>query len=320
MQRLASAASAEDGRTSTERITYRSGVAAYFGLGLAGGGTAGAAVLLCLHLFAPGQTVLANLQVPSAIAALAHWVPEAATAMPRFGQNWPIAPELQPEAFDVAINRATLANAPFALQLVGSQDAGMRVVLRDVPAAIVLSRGERRDASTWTLRAADLANLHLTIKDGTPDVFDVRIDVLAPAGVATASSVARVRLVGVPRAETAAIAPADVAPVDRPQVALEAPAAATLASTDVPLPVRPVASSRSDAHKRAKVARVSPPPVTTAAESDRRSPQAVPPQGESRHWPEGASGLGAIARESDRQVWWKMPALTWSPFIDMAGR
>ena len=78
----------------------------------------------------------------------------------------------------------------------------MEVVLRDVPAAARLSRGERRDESTWKVRAADLEDLHLTLNDGTPDAFDVRIDVLAPAGMAAASSVARVRLVGLAQRRT----------------------------------------------------------------------------------------------------------------------
>ena len=133
--------------------------------------------------------------------------------------------EPQPaDAFDVVIERSTRANAPFGLRLVGSRDTGMEVVLRDVPAAARLSRGERRDESTWKVRAADLEDLHLTLNDGTPDAFDVRIDVLAPAGVAAASSVARVRLVGLPRVERAVTAPVEAAPAQAALVELEAPA------------------------------------------------------------------------------------------------
>jgi len=320
MQRLALATSAEASGSQSERVVYRSSIGAYFGVGLVGGGMAGAAVLLGLQVLVPGQASPLRLQVPAAIAALAHWVPEVATS--RLGGTAPaVVRESQPaDAFDVVIERSTRANAPFGLRLVGSQDAGMEVLLRDVPAAARLSRGQRRDDSTWALRAIDLEDLHLTLNDGTPDAFDVRIDVLAPAGVAAASSVARVRIVGLPRVERTVTAPVDAAPVEAALVEPEARAVTTVASTNGPLHVHTILASREDAPgKREKVARASPPPATTVIEIDRRPAQTAA-QAETRHWPEGASGLGAIARESDRQVWWKLPAPTWSPFIDMAGR
>lgn len=320
MQRLALATGAETSNSDSERVVYRSSIGAYFGIGLVGGGMAGAAVLLGLQMFAPGQASPLRMQVPAAITALAHWAPEVATS--RVGRPDPVAVrDPQPaDAFDVVIERSTRANAPFGLRLVGSRDAGMEVVLRDVPAAARLSRGERRDASTWKVRASDLEDLHLTLNDGTPDAFDVRIDVLAPAGVTAASSVARVRLVGLPRVEHVVTAPIEAAPAQAALVEPEAPAVTPVSSTDGPHHARTVLATRNDAPgKREKVARASLPPATTVIEIDRRPAQTAT-QTEARHWPEGASGLGAIARESDRQVWWKLPAPTWSPFIDLAGR
>lgn len=320
MQRLAVVQGPGEGET-TERRPYRAGVGAYFGLGLAGGGAAGAAVLLTLQAFGAIQLSPLRAEIPAAIAALAHWVSEPPVS--RLGRAAPIvAREPQPDAFDVVIDSSDRANAPFGLRLVGTQDAGqysgMEVLLRDVPAAAVLSSGERRGESTWALRAAELENLHLTLNEGAPDTFNVRIEVLAPAGVAAASSVARVRLVGRPAVERTAQVPAELAP----RVPEDTPAV-TAASVDTPLQ-RTVAAVRNEVAKvKERVARVTVHPVaTTVIEIDRRPPQqaAAAPQAEARHWPEGASGLGAIARETDRQVWWKMPAPTWSPFVDMAGR
>lgn len=322
MQRLAFAGSADEQSASeSERETYWSSAGTYFSAGLLGGGVVGAAALLALPLMTPGQSMFFRIEIPAAISALAHWVPDAPAS--RLGR--PVVPvvarEPQPDAFDVVIDRGTRAHAPFALRLVGSEDTGMEVLLRDVPTTAVLSRGERRGLSTWALRAADLAELHLTLNDGTPDTFDVRIEVLAPAGIAAASSVARVRLVGVARVEQTASVPADVAPaVALAPVAPPVPVVAAV-SADTPSHSRSASvASRNDAPKRERVARAALPAATTVVEIDRRPPQQAAPQAEARHWPEGASGLGAIARESDRQVWWKLPMPPWSPFTDMTSR
>ena len=320
MQRLALAAGAETSDSNSERVAYRSSIGAYFGVGLVGGGVAGAAVLLGLQVLAPGQASPLRVQVPAAIAALAHWVPEVATSRVGKARSGGRARAPAADAFDVVIERSTRANAPFGLRLVGSRDAGMEVVLRDVPAAARLSRGERRDESTWKVRAADLEDLHLTLNDGTPDAFDVRIDVLAPAGVAAASSVARVRLVGLPRVEHAVTAPVEAAPVASRACRAGSAGRYTCGQHGRSAPRPHCLATRNDAPgKREKVARASPPAATTVIEIDRRPAQPAT-QTETRHWPEGASGLGAIARESDRQVWWKLPVPTWSPFTDVAGR
>jgi hypothetical protein len=312
MQRLALVAGTGVSEARSDH-TYRPIVGAYFAMGLLGAGAAGAAALLTLQV-ASGQISPPSVRLPSAIAALGHWMSEPAA--PRFSKVPPVVVrEPQPDAFDIVIDRSVRASAPFGLRLVGTEDTGMDVLLRDVPAAAQLSHGERRGESTWAVKATDLEDLHLTLNDGTPDAFNVRIEVLAPAGIAALSSVARVRLVGLP-AERMASAPLEAAPV-------EPPAAITpVAHVDPPIAPRNVIRARNDAARsREKVARAAPPPpaATTVVEIDRRPYQEAPPA-EARHWPEGASGLGAISRESDRQVWWKLPALTWSPFLDAAGR
>jgi hypothetical protein len=318
MQRLALVAGVGESSLERVRAAYRPSIGAYFGMGLVGGGVAGAVALLTLQL-ASGQINPPSVRVPSAIAALGHWVSEP--AVPRFGKAPPVVVrEPQPDAFDIVIDRSVRASAPFGLRLVGTEDTGMEVLLRDVPAAALLSHGERRGESTWAVKATDLEGLHLTLNDGTPDAFNVRIEVLAPAGVAAASSVARVRLVGSSGAERPASAPLDAAMLVEPEAFTT-----TVAHMDPPFQTRTTIAARNDAAKgREKVARASAPPAaTTVVEIDRRASHSAPqaaPQAETRHWPEGASGLGAMSRESDRQVWWKLPALTWSPFLDVAGR
>ena len=315
MQRLALATGAEASGTGNDRVNYRPTFGAYFGLGLLGGGIVGAAMLLGLQVFSGHFNPLDPLraQVPSAIAALAHWAPQPSAQ--RFGKTTgAVVPEARPDAFDVVVERSARANAPFGLRLVGTEDKGIEVLLRDVPPGAVLSRGERRGLSTWAVRADELANLRLTINDGTPDTFDVRIQVLAPASMAAAESIARIRLVGQPVVVRTASAPVVLAP----QPVVPAVVDTAVAGEEATLPPMQ-AVARSEPVRdvpKAKVTRA-PPPSTPAAAIDRR---AAPPA-ETRHWPEGASGLGAVARESDRQMWWKLPVPTWSPFFDLtAGR
>ena len=65
------------------------------------------------------------------------------------------------------------ASGAFPLRIVGARmPAKMEVVLRDVPAAARLSRGERRTSRRGRC-AVDLEDLHLTLNEGTPDAFDI---------------------------------------------------------------------------------------------------------------------------------------------------
>ncbi len=150
----------------------------------------------------------------------------------------------------------------------------------------------------------------------TPTAVGVRethpahaFDVVTPANVAAASTVARVRLI-----EGANDVGPRVAATEPPSDAMmRGNSTATAGGIDSPFPTqRTVASRRPGAAGEDKAARApAPQRAATAVEATARMPQAAP---QPRHWPEGASGLGAVARESERQVWWKMPALTWSPF------
>ncbi len=119
-------------------------------------------------------------------------------------------PQQQPDSFDMVVDRRVKVRAAFGLRLIGSDDRRLQVLLRDVPATAVLSHGARQDASSWIVGAADLEHLHLTLADGTPDAFDIRIDVLARSDVAGVGSVARVRVVDVPGKEPASMVAAAV--------------------------------------------------------------------------------------------------------------
>src|SRR5262249_46377031 len=81
-----------------------------------------------------------------------------------------------------------------------------------------------------------------------------------------------------------------------------APAETTIAKLPAPAPVERTAPD-------AKVA--SPPPAQRRANANPAGAKTTPA---ARPWPEGASGLGAISRDSERQVWWSVPPPSWSPF------
>lgn len=309
MQRLALVVNGNIGSGSSEpEGTERPGCdrnpVVYFGLGVAASGMIGVVALLGLLRLAPDQgSTLGDLST-QAVAALAPW-PIAPSTPPAVAVR-----ETHPaHAFDMVISRGERASAPFGLRLTGTDEADVEVLLRDVPATALLSRGVRRDEGTWAVRPADLAALHLSLSDGAPDAFEVRIDVVTPANVAAASTVARVRLIDGPND-----AGPRVAATEPPSDAMmRGNPAATAGGIDPPFQMqRMVASRRPGAAGEDKAARTpAPQRAATAVEATARMPQAAP---QPRHWPEGASGLGAVPRESERQVWWKMPAPTWSPF------
>jgi hypothetical protein len=313
MQRLAQVASM--GASWPEAIrTYQPGLGAYFGMGLVGGGVTGAILLVGVQLLAPAHGRTPMPGVPAGIAALASLMSEP--ARPVLAKPAPAATAREPDAdaFEMIIDASAPDRAPFGLRLVGAE-ADMEVVLRDLPATTLLSKGERREAMTWVLKAADLEGLHLAFHDGTPDAFDVRIEVLGPSGAAVASSIARVRVAGGPGASRTAAAPVETV------IPRAVPASAASAAVDTPFETRISVSSRTPAGAaRERAARATPSPLAAMApQADRRPPEPPPPS-ETRHWPDGASALGAVPRATDRQLWWTLPAPVWSPFLDTGGR
>lgn len=147
-------------------------------------GVAGCVVLLLLPFASPEWKAALR---PSAIAALLTASPPA-TERARHAEK--------PPSFDMTIRRGERGRAPFPLRLVGAEEAdNVTILLRGLPAGAALSNGKRRDGHTWVLRLADLKDLHVILGKGTPDAFDVTVEVTSKAGAPLAKSIARVRLV-----------------------------------------------------------------------------------------------------------------------------
>ncbi len=297
MHRLAQVGLTPDAAEVDER-PHRAGMS-FFVLGLLGGAVVGGAALIAVELVGAGQLRAVGQQSVAALtAALAPWssvfVAEQSARAPSKPTPPPAtAKQDQPDVFEVKIDHAARAHAAFGLRLVGAQDQDFQVLMRDVPAGAVLSHGERRGASTWAVKVADLKDLHLALDDATPDAFDLRIDVLAWSGVTAGSSVARVRLVGTP---ATAEAPA---PALKRTRADAASATAPGAAPDSQQQKVPVATPSRNRVRGDKGKTASAPPTAPSNE---------------RHWPEGASGLGAVTPSAERQIWWKLPQPSWSPF------
>jgi hypothetical protein len=218
-----------------------------------------------------------------------------------------------PDVVDVAIERGERERTAVGVRVEGAaEDADIEVVLRGVPATARLSKGERRDALTWVVKRAELDGLYMTLGEAGPDAFDMRIDVLVPSGVARQAGVVRVRLVDAPPQKQASIQPTQEGPrvETAPSEAQDkaAPAETTIAKLPAPAPV---------AERTAPDAKVaSAPPAQRRANAN---PAGGKTTSAARPWPEGASGLGAVSRDSDsrdseRQVWWNVPP-PWQPAL-----
>jgi hypothetical protein len=165
------------------RAARAPGMSACFGLG-------------ALASVAIGGVTFLGLQALAASESRLRAETGAEPAAP--GKGTAVASWRQPQVFDIAIARSESAHARLGLHVAGGDGGAfgdIEIVLRGVPATAMLTRGERRDAVTWVLRGADLDDLHLSLGDASPEAFDVRIDVVAPPGVPTIGSIARIRVV-----------------------------------------------------------------------------------------------------------------------------
>jgi hypothetical protein len=213
-----------------------------------------------------------------------------------------------PEVVDVAIERGERERSALGVRVEGAEGADIEVVLRGVPVTAQLSRGERRDALTWVVKQADLDDLYLTLGEAGPDAFDMRIDVLAASGVARQAGVVRIRLVDAPPQKQASAQPTqegprvETAPSEAQDTA--APAETTIAKLPAPVAER-TPPDGADAKGPSQ------PPAQRRANA---SPAGAKTTSAARPWPEGASGLGGVSRDSERQVWWSVPPPSWSPF------
>jgi hypothetical protein len=211
---------------------------------------------------------------------------------------WPVRP--QPVALDLPILKSDQP-AAFPLLVTGLDGAGeVRIVLQHLPEAVWFSRGERRDEHTWELARADLDDLSVTLRPGTPPAFMVGIEVIDAAAAILTQTSAAVRLIGPPLSVTARskrrdhwVAPPEAAltwstpTVTREGVAREGRMRAAARAGDRPLPAVP----------------------DVAREALSAMPQAA-------QRPPGMSALGALSREptgEGRWLWWTLPVPAWPP-------
>jgi hypothetical protein len=143
----------------------------------------------------------------------------------------------------------------------------------------------------------DLGGLSLVLDDTAPAAFDLRVALSAPPGTGAAGSIVQVRLT-----DGAEPRPVAAGMSDGPHIASAAPADAAAAANET-LGTAIVRDKARSARETASPARR---PAAAAAGTDAVG---------RRPLPEGASALGAVAREPDGPAWWQMPPPSWSPFV-----
>jgi hypothetical protein len=263
-----------------ERAAQRRVLRGFFWLGFSASGVAGGLALLVLALVQPAIT--RSLQERTEVAGASG-----------------LKPELSSAVLDLPVWRHERANAPFFLRIAGvAAQSGLSVRLRHMPETAWLSRGEREDEHTWALLPSDLEGLRLTLGEGTPDMFDIGVEVVSAAGVTATQTIAHVRVLEEPARMAAA-----VGGVPKPTTPMT-PAPASMALRATAAPVHPLPNTKRSA------------PRSLAA---RPEAVAVPAAPHPAARPEGLSALGGPARASDdRQVWWQVPMPTWSSLTGAA--
>jgi hypothetical protein len=268
-------------------------VLAWFSLGVLTSGAIGTGALVGLRALESGWS-------PTPLATAWATTPLVATA-PQPKAAW--------ETVQVEIARSEPGRAPLPLQVAAADDTPIAVVVQGLPAGVRLSRGEPLGWSGWVLKQADLDGLHLTLDDGAPDTFELKITALATPGTPTVGSIVQVRLLD--RADPKHAAPKGGVQTAPPR----APVYAGLSDG----PATGMAGAAGPAGTPDKSAA----PVAEPAQRPAAAPTAVNPKGLGQQlaaagpWPEVASGLGAVARAPEgaigRQMWWQMPPLSRSP-------
>jgi hypothetical protein len=307
MKRLAQLEAGTAGLQPVVRTRPRS-AQTYFGVGLVASGLFGCVAILLLPAASPEQAHEGAVAATSREAPARSWSDPVSAPRETAARAAATAPAGPP--LDVPIARSGRGAAPFPLQVTGVGDAqNARVIFRNVPKTAQLSTGQRQDEHTWALRLADLDGLQLSLGEGTPDIFDITIEVASASGVQALRTVARVRLIGQPGAPAAG-------PKRSPPTSIEDILRQSKADAAAP-PARVV-----DAPFRTQVKVTTPPPrfaVAPAApsvEASGLSPEAERKASPPR--PEGLSALGGPVHRPEaaenRQMWWKMPAPGWTPF------
>jgi hypothetical protein len=213
-------------------------------------------------------------------------------------------------AFAMSLHRGEGGAASLGLRILGVDSPdNVQVLLRDVPPAAELSRGERRDPGTWALRVGELENLQLTLGDGAPDTFDMTIEVATTGGARMARAVAHVRV----------SEPRSVAAMPAPPVRPVAAGIDGLRPIAVPLAPRSTTSGSSVIEKpfRTEVTALAPAGEPSEQHS---APRPLMPGGmSSLGGPAGDPASASPPPEESRTVWWKLPQPAWAPFANGPG-
>jgi hypothetical protein len=311
------------------RLTQR-----YFGLGLLASGLLGCAVIIALPhgtaeqvrdgavagsaaaLPPPFRSAAAVLpppaSIPRATPAAAPSPQPRATAK----RTAAVEPPGPPPPLNMNLARSGKDPVPFPLQVTDVADPdNTRVILRDMPATARLTGGERRDERTWALRLGELPGLRVTLGAGTPEIFDIVIEIASTSGEQILQTGARIRLnsgdgSGAPRR-----LPSTIEDLLRDSKAV------------IPPPVRaPVETPfHTEVSGPAPVEATPPPGNTTVAKTPEPSEPPEITETERKPLPEGLSALGGPVKGADageqsevRQLWWKLPSPAptpaWAPF------
>jgi len=279
----------------------------YFSIGFVASLGLGCLAMLPTVLAHPGVRTARSQDVMVAVASKVE--PASVPLWPAHGA---VAPEAEISSFELPIRRSEGINAAFPVEITGAGAAreSMTVVLRDMPESTWLSKGQRQDATTWLLRPADLNNLRMSVYEGTPDAFDVTIEVTTASGDSAARSIARVRLLDTPAQPEPSVATADTEWMHAPQQTVDATVAPRSGDASAKLRPRDTAPQQKAAQKPLLVQ--APRPVRV--EELRVVPRTTRP--------EGMSALGMATREpgqDDRQMWWGVPSSSWAGFADLPG-
>jgi len=278
-------------------------VARYFSCGFVASMGLGCVAMLPVVLAHPGV----RLARSSPAVVMASNVDRG--SVPLWPAHGSVAPEAEISSFELAIRHNERTNAAFPVEITGGGPArqSMTVVLRDLPEAAYLSKGQRQNANTWVLRPADLTDLRLSIHDGAPQAFDVTIEVATADGDPAARSIARVRVLDAPAQPEPTIAVTEtLAPLWTVETAIAA------RREGAPAKPRPGEAAQHKTVQKPQLVQAPKPAVRV--EELRVVPRTARP--------EGMSTLGMATRESegdDRQMWWRAPPSSWAGLVDLPG-
>jgi hypothetical protein len=294
----------------------------YFGLGLLGSGLLGVAAIVALPHIAPEYAPERVMAASSATFPAPLW-PTSTTrettvarppALPPRSRTAQAAaePPGPPPPLSMNLTRSGQGMSPFPLQVTGVPDPdNARVIVGDLPKTARLSSGERRDEHTWALKIADLKGLQVNFAESTPEVFDITIEVASTSGTQLVKTSARVRLMsdGAPAARRRL--PSSIEDLLRESKAKNlAPAAHAAVDTPFRTKVSGPSAAAAPTH-----------PAEPPAAAVDAAPKVA--QTERKALPQGLSALGGPLdrpEAENRQVWWKLPTSTWTPFGDARGQ